>query len=203
MFIFYLFFAYRFHITGSLLQLLTGCGTTFGLPYVFLSPALSLLVSPHCTCRLSLFRCGPEQELVGRCVAHRFSAGSRVRVPCCLSSCTSAAFSSWKTLLSSLSLVRFDFVLAPWIQKLLPLNISRAVHPQVVHTSRFNMDDCDELIPLWFCRDVVDSEVTSSEHFSGWSCCLSSCTSAAFSCTQTLPTHSLELIVRLCLFFSN
>ena len=44
-----------------------------------------------------------------RCVAHRFSAGSRIReafrcgrsicVPCCLSSCTSAAFSSWTSLL--------------------------------------------------------------------------------------------------------
>ena len=94
--------------------------------------------------------------------------------------CTSDAFSSWTTMLSSLSLslVRFDFVLGAmdsedlplnmdncdelipllflsrrlWIQRLPPLNISRAVHPQVVRTSRFNMDDCDELIPLWFGR---------------------------------------------------
>ena len=29
-------------------------------------------------------------------------------------------------------------------------------------------DDCDEFIPLWFCRDVVDSEVSSSEHISGF-----------------------------------
>ena len=28
---------------------LGGCGTTFGLPYVFLSPAPTLLVSAHCT----------------------------------------------------------------------------------------------------------------------------------------------------------
>ena len=30
------------------------------------------------------------------------------------------------------------------------------------------MDDCDELIPLWFGRDVVDSEASSSEHLSGF-----------------------------------
>ena len=163
---------------------------------------------------------GFELDNLGRCVAHRFSAGSRIReafrcgrstcVPCRLSCCTSTAFSSWTTMLSSLSLVRFDFVLGAmdsdvtssehfsgcsssgcttrrfstwmtvtspsrcgfvetlWIQRLLPLNISRAVHPQVVHTSRFNMDDCDELIPLWFCRDVEDSEVSSSEHILGF-----------------------------------
>ena len=34
--------------------------------------------------------------------------------------------------------------------------------------SRFNMDDCDELIPLWFGRDVVDSEASTSEHLSGF-----------------------------------
>ena len=39
---------------------------------------------------------------------------------------------------------------------------------QVVRPPRFNMDDCDELIPLSFCRDVVDSEVSSSEHLSGF-----------------------------------
>ena len=77
----------------------------------------------------------------------------------------------------SLSLVRFDFVLGAMDPEDLPLNISRAVHPQVVRTSRYNMDDCDKLISLWFCRDVVDSEVTSSEHFSG--CSSSSCTHVA------------------------
>ena len=30
------------------------------------------------------------------------------------------------------------------------------------------MDDCDELIPLWFGRDVVDSEASTSEHLSGF-----------------------------------
>ena len=76
-----------------------------------------------------------------RCVAHRFSAGSRIReafrcerstcIPCCLSSCTSATFSSWTTMLSSLSLVRFDFVLSAMDSEDLPLNISRVVDPHL------------------------------------------------------------------------
>ena len=175
---YYVFSGLSFPIVLSLTGLLSSCSLSDFTPSCF---------EPGCVVSVRFeTHDGLRDGQLGRCVAHRFPAGSRIReafrcgrstcVPCCLSSCTSTAFSSWTTMLSSLSLsceVRF----CPGRHGFRGY-ISQAVHPQVVHTSRFNMDDCEEPIPLWFCREVVDSEVTSSEHFSG--CSSSGCTHVAF-----------------------
>ena len=53
--------------------------------------------------------------------------------------------SSRTTMITVTSSSRCGFVETLWIQRLLPLNISLAVHPQVVRTTRFNMDDYNVL----------------------------------------------------------